>query len=261
MAEQLSPRGNATTTANVNAPRPARIRTTDDLEVSSYLEIAREKRGDRLADRPASRDTHETIVIIDFGSQYSMLIARRIRALNVYCELVPHTASWEQVQALNPKGFILSGGPASVTESNAPQAPPYIYESGLPVLGICYGMQVIAATLGGRVVAEREREYGHAVVHHAVSDGDGSPLLAGLPESMPVWMSHGDRIAEPPPGFRALASSESIPLAAMGNDDNIYGIQFHPEVVHTPRRRPPPPQLRHRYLRLPRRLDRRAFYR
>ena len=234
MADQVSPHTSTTTTATNSASQPPRIRTTDDLEVSGYLEIAREKRGDRLTDRPAPREPHETIVIIDFGSQYSMLIARRIRALSVYCELVPHTTSWEKVQALNPKGFILSGGPASVSDPDAPQAPAYIYESGLPVLGICYGMQLIAAALGGRVVAEREREYGHAVVHHGASGRDGSPLLAGLPESMPVWMSHGDRIAEPPPGFHALASSESIPLAAMGNDANIYGIQFHPEVVHTP---------------------------
>ncbi|MEE9277103.1 MAG: glutamine-hydrolyzing GMP synthase [Dehalococcoidia bacterium] len=165
-----------------------------------------------------------------------MLIARRVRELNVYCELIPHTASWERVQALNPKGFILSGGPASVTAEGAPQAPAYVFESGLPVLGICYGMQILASQLGGRVVAAQEREFGHAVIHHANDgdSGDGHGLLRGLPEAMPVWMSHGDRIAELPPGFRALASSESIPVAVMGNDAGIYGIQFHPEVVHTP---------------------------
>ena len=212
-----------------STPTP-RIRTTDDLEVSGYLEVAREKRGARPQEPTVTTDVRETIVILDFGSQYSMLIARRVRELNVYCELLPHTASWERIAALNPRGFILSGGPSSTFDEGAPQAPSYIYESGLPVLGICYGMQLMAAQLGGRVAAGAEREYGHAVIHHA--DGT-SPLLAGLPESMPVWMSHGDRIAELPPGFQALASSESIPIAAMGNQDNFYGIQFHPEVVHT----------------------------
>ncbi len=215
----------------------SRIRTSDDLEVSGYLELAHERHGERagetpnVPDPPGTRAPRETIVIIDFGAQTSMLIARRVRELSVYCELVPHTASWERVKALNPKGFILSGGPASVTSEGAPQAPPYIYESGLPVLGICYGMQVIASQLGGRVVGSQEREFGHAVIHHS---SDASALLRDLPEAMPVWMSHGDRIAELPPGFRSLASSESIPIAAMGNDSGMYGVQFHPEVVHTP---------------------------
>ena len=208
----------------------SRIRTTDDLEVSGYLEVAREKRGARPQEPPATTDVRETIIILDFGSQYSMLIARRVRELSVYCELLPHTASWEHIATLNPRGFILSGGPSSTFDIGAPQAPAYIYESGLPVLGVCYGMQLMAAQLGGRVAAGTEREYGHTVIHHA---NDTSPLLTGLPESMPVWMSHGDRIAELPPGFQALASSESVPIAAMENRDHFYGIQFHPEVVHT----------------------------
>ena len=206
------------------------IRTSDDLEVSGYLEVAREKRGDRPTVPPSPPPPHETIVVFDFGSQTAMLIARRIRDLHVYCELMPHTASWEQVQALNPKGFVLSGGPASVYAPDAPRAPAYIYESGLPVLGICYGMQLLADQLGGRVLPTAAREFGHAVIHRS---DPTTPLLQDLPEALPVWMSHGDRITELPPGFRVLASSETSPVAVMGNDRGLYGLQFHPEVVHT----------------------------
>ena len=208
----------------------ARIRATDDLEVAGYLEVARERQGDR-PERGEAHPPREAIVIVDFGGQTAMLIARRVRELNVYCELLPHTADWERVQSLNPRGFILSGGPASVLDDGAPAAPAYVYESGLPVLGICYGMQAMTSALGGRVSGGHEREFGHAVIHHEREAG----LLHELPEAMPVWMSHGDRVAEIPPGFRVLASSESIPVAAMGNPSmRLYGIQFHPEVVHTP---------------------------
>ncbi len=215
--------------SRTTTPAP-RIRTTDDLEVSGYLERARGKQADRPAPGEPPQPARETIVILDFGSQTSMLIARRIRELDVYCELVPHTATWDQIEALNPKGFILSGGPASVYADNAPRAPAYIYESGLPVLGICYGMQLIVDQLGGRVVPAPAREFGHAVIHRSEPD---SALFDGLPDALPVWMSHADRIAELPPGFRALASSESSPVAVIGNDASIYGLQFHPEVVHT----------------------------
>ena len=217
-------------------PAGERIRGSDDLEVSGYLEVARERRGDRRERSEPQEPPREAIVIVDFGSQTSMLIARRVRALNVYCELLPHTADWERVRALNPKGFILSGGPSSVHDAGAPMAPAYVYESGLPVLGICYGMQQMAQALGGRVSGGREREFGHAVIHHdkGTHEKDGGGLLSSLPEAMPVWMSHGDRVSEVPPGFRVLASSESIPVAAMGNEAGFFGIQFHPEVVHTP---------------------------
>ena len=215
--------------SRTTTPAP-RIRTTDDLEVSGYLERARGKQAARPAPGEPPQPARETIVILDFGSQTSMLIARRIRELDVYCELVPHTATWDQIEALNPKGFILSGGPASVYADNAPRAPAYIYESGLPVLGICYGMQLIVDQLGGRVVPAPAREFGHAVIHRSEPD---SALFDGLPDALPVWMSHADRIAELPPGFRALASSESSPVAVIGNDASIYGLQFHPEVVHT----------------------------
>ena len=204
---------------------------SDDLEVSAYLEIAQQKRGRGSApDRPAEVQ-REAILIIDFGSQYSRLIARRVRESKVYCEIIEHDAAWESVEHLNPRGIILSGGPASVYEPGAPTAPPWVYDKGLPVLGICYGMQVLVHQLGGEVAPSAEREYGHAVLHRNTSN---DPLFSGLPASMPVWMSHGDRIMEPPPGFETLAYTENSPVAAIGNRDGIAGIQFHPEVVHTP---------------------------
>jgi len=145
--------------------------------------------------------------------------------------MVPYDTPWEKIAPLNPKGFILSGGPASVYSPDAPLAPDYIYESHLPVLGICYGMQAITKQLGGQVAPSTSHEYGHAVLH--ISDAK-SPLFADLPPSSPVWMSHGDRIEEMPPGFIALAYTENSPYAVMGNDKGIYGLQFHPEVAHTP---------------------------
>jgi GMP synthase (glutamine-hydrolysing) len=154
-----------------------------------------------------------------------------VREAQVYCELLPHDTPWEKIAPLNPRGFILSGGPASVYEENAPLAPAYVYESHLPVLGICYGMQVITKQLGGEVTPGTKREYGHAVMHISQED---SPLFAGLPDSTPVWMSHGDKIEAMPPGFSALAYTENSTNAVIGNKNNIYGLQFHPEVVHTP---------------------------
>ncbi|MDO8615834.1 MAG: glutamine-hydrolyzing GMP synthase [Dehalococcoidia bacterium] len=211
--------------------RRAHPTTSDDLEVSTYLEIAREREGaEPRGPEPEAPAQPETIVVLDFGSQYSMLIARRVRECHVYCELLPFDAPWEQVQKLNPRGFILSGGPASVYDKDAPLAPTYVFESGLPVLGICYGMQLLAHQLGGRVSPAPAREYGHAVIHQAVNEG----IFAGLPGSMPVWMSHGDRVVDLPPGFRALAHSDSSPFAVITNDRGVIGLQFHPEVVHTP---------------------------
>ncbi len=219
-----------TTHRSLSADR--RIPTSDDLEVSTYLEIAREREGQQPREgEPPAPAQPETVVILDFGSQYSMLIARRVRDCHVYCELVPFDTPWEQVQKLNPRGFILSGGPASVYDEGAPLAPTYVFDSGLPVLGICYGMQLVAHQLGGRVAPSGEREYGHAVIHQGDSPTD---VFADMPASMPVWMSHGDRVVELPPGFRSLAHSENSPVAAMGNDAGIIGLQFHPEVVHTP---------------------------
>ncbi len=218
-------------TQTTPTPSSRRVAASDDLEVSAYLEIAQEKRGRESApDRPAEPQ-REAILIIDFGSQYSRLIARRVRESKVYCEIIEHDAAWESVERLNPRGVILSGGPASVYDPGAPTAPSWVYDKGLPVLGICYGMQLLVHQLGGEVAPSAKREYGHAVLHRNTSD---DPLFSGLPAEMPVWMSHGDRIVEPPPGFETLAYTENSPVAAIGNREGVAGIQFHPEVVHTP---------------------------
>ncbi len=210
-----------------------RVATSGDIEVSTYLEIAKEIGGEQpVAPKEAiSAAEREAIIVIDFGSQYSMLIARRVRECQVYCELLPYDAPWEKIAPLNPRGFIFSGGPGSVYEPGAPLAPSYIYESHLPILGICYGMQVLTKQLGGQVTLGAKREYGHAVLH--LSDVD-SPLFTDLATSSPVWMSHGDKVEEMPPGFNALAYTENSPLAVIGNREEIFGLQFHPEVAHTP---------------------------
>ena len=175
--------------------------------------------------------TREAVLVVDFGSQYSLLIARRVRECNVYSEIIPYDAPWEKVAHLNPKGIILSGGPASVYDPEAPLAPAWVYERGIPVLGICYGMQVLSHQLGGQVAPTKTREYGHAVLYQNAAD---HPLLEGLPPSMPVWMSHGDQITGLPPGFQSLAYTDSSPVAAMGSPSGFFGLQFHPEVAHTP---------------------------
>ena len=210
-----------------------RVATSGDIEVSTYLEIAKEMGGEQsVLPKDITPDgDRESIIVIDFGSQYSLLIARRIREYHVYCELVPHDTPWEKIAPLNPKGFILSGGPSSVHEPGAPLAPAYIYESRLPVLGVCYGMQVLSKQLGGKVMPGTKREYGHAMLR--LSDMS-TPLFADLPSSSPVWMSHADMIEEMPHEFSALAYTDNSPIAVMGNDQNIFGLQFHPEVVHTP---------------------------
>ena len=212
-----------------------RVAVTDDLEVSTYLEIAGSKVGQAETPHPDAQvgrgHQPETVVVLDFGSQYSMLIARRVRECHVYCEILPYNAPAEQVARLNPRGFILSGGPASVYEPSAPMAPAYIYESGVPILGICYGMQALTHQLGGKVSSGLKREYGHAVLRQNVVD---HPIFKGLPLEMPVWMSHGDEISEAPPGFSSLAYTDNAPVAVLGNDQGIIGLQFHPEVSHTP---------------------------
>jgi len=219
--------------SNQTSNESHRVATSGDIEVSTYLEIAKEIGGEQPAavKEAVSGAEREAIIVIDFGSQYSMLIARRVRECQVYCELLPYDTPWEKIAPLNPKGFILSGGPASVNEPGAPLAPAYIHESHLPILGICYGMQVLAKQLGGRVTPGAKHEYGHAILH--LSDVD-SPLFANLSSSSPVWMSHADRIEEMPPGFTALAYTENSPIAVMGNKEGIFGLQFHPEVAHTP---------------------------
>jgi GMP synthase (glutamine-hydrolysing) len=208
-----------------------RIAASDDIEVATYLELAKELRGEQPVVEPKLPPSErETIIVLDFGSQYSMLIARRVRECQVYCELVPYDTPWEKIAPLNPRGFILSGGPASVYDSGAPMPLPYIYENRLPVMGICYGMFAIAYDLGGQVTRGTKREYGHTILHVSAED---CPLFAGLPSSLPVWMSHGDEVMELPPDFKTLAYTENSPSAVIGNDSGIYGLQFHPEVVHT----------------------------
>ncbi|MFQ6026721.1 MAG: glutamine-hydrolyzing GMP synthase [Dehalococcoidia bacterium] len=181
---------------------------------------------------PSGTQVTEGVVVIDFGSQYSHLIARRTRELKVYSEVVSSTASWESVtQRVNPKGVILSGGPASVYDDGAPLAPDWVFERQLPVLGICYGMQALVHQLGGKVAPSQKREYGSAMLRQDIPD---SPLLQELPDSFQVWMSHGDRVEELPPGFSTFASTENSSSAAISNGHNIFGLQFHPEVNHTP---------------------------
>lgn len=214
-----------------------RVSMSDDLEVAAYLDIAQESgllpetartpaEGMSISDTAA-----ETILIVDFGSQYSRLIARRVRECNVYCEVVSFRSSWEDVASLNPKGIILSGGPSSVYDDGAPLAPAWVFNKNIPVLGICYGMQLIAHQMGGKVMQGAQREYGHAVLH---CNAGASALFSGLDASLDVWMSHGDRIVTLPEGFSGMAFTENSPIAVMGNDAGMLGIQFHPEVAHTP---------------------------
>ena len=209
-------------------PRGRRVATSDDLEVSAYLEIA-EGRASEAENEPQS--VNEGIIVIDFGSQYSHLIARRIRELKVYSEVFTASSTWETVRHINPKGVILSGGPASVYDPGAPRIPDWVFERDLPVLGICYGMQALVHQLGGEVVPGQAQEYGSAVLHQ---DGGEASLFTELPPTFQVWMSHGDRIAALPPGFSSLAYTENSPVAALGDGKRIFGLQFHPEVNHTP---------------------------
>ena len=170
----------------------------------------------------------DSIAILDFGSQYAQIIARRVREAQVYCELFPWDAPMEKILSIAPKGFILSGGPRSVYEEDAPYIQDFMFKTGLPILGICYGMQALTHALGGQVDPSAQREYGHANIEPLTS----APLLSDLST---VWMSHGDRITRLPEGFIALARSGNSPFAAMGDLQRRYfGVQFHPEVHHTP---------------------------
>ncbi len=174
----------------------------------------------------------ERVLVFDFGSQYAQLIARRVREQNVFCQLVRHGITADRVRELNPKGIILSGGPASVYEQGAPACDPAIFELGVPVLGICYGMQLACHLLGGKVVPSRSREFGRAHCHVREPDG----LFAGMPEDAVVWMSHGDQVAvDGQSPFVPLAATETCPVAAVRHASRpVYGLQFHPEVSHTP---------------------------
>ncbi|MGF1870321.1 glutamine-hydrolyzing GMP synthase [Photobacterium indicum] len=180
----------------------------------------------------------QRILILDFGSQYTQLIARRIREIGVYCELWSWDVDEADIRDFNPNGIILSGGPESVTEDGSPRAPQYVFEAGVPVFGVCYGMQTMSEQLGGKVAGSTEREFGYAQVRVVEPTGlfkniedaiaeDGAPLLD-------VWMSHGDKVVEIPDGFVKVAETETCPFAAMANEEKrFYGVQFHPEVTHT----------------------------
>ena len=173
---------------------------------------------------------HQTILVLDFGSQYTQLIARRLRELSVYSEILPFHARVEDVRARGAAGVILSGGPASLSEPDAPHCDPSIFTCGVPVLGICYGMQAMADALGGVVTRAPEREYGHA----AVTTGGEGDLLRGLPRTLQVWASHGDVVTAAPPGFGVLGTSPNAPVAVMADPGRaLHAVLFHPEVVHT----------------------------
>ncbi|RLB53049.1 MAG: GMP synthase (glutamine-hydrolyzing) [Deltaproteobacteria bacterium] len=174
------------------------------------------------------------VLILDFGSQYTQLIARSIRESHVYCEIHPCTLTLDEVRAKEPQAIVLSGGPASVFGEGSPSIDPGVFDLGVPVLGICYGMQLTCHLLGGKVEKADEREYGAAKIE--VTEAEGILHAFGADDSVDVWMSHGDRVEALPPGFVALATTESTPFAAIANHERrIYGVQFHPEVVHTPR--------------------------
>lgn len=173
----------------------------------------------------------ETVLVLDFGSQYTQLIARRIRELGVYSEIHPYNISTDQIKAKSPIGIVLSGGPASVYEPDAPHPDPNIFNLGIPVLGICYGLQLIGYQLGGRVDRSARREFGRATLR--IDKGDD--LLAGLNGSTTVWMSHGDALSQLPPQFEPIAHTDNAPICAIRDPlRKIYGVQFHPEVAHTP---------------------------
>jgi GMP synthase (glutamine-hydrolysing) len=173
---------------------------------------------------------HEEIIVLDFGGQYTQLIARRVRELGVYCEIVPFNTPYEKIVEKKPKGLILSGGPSSVYDTGAPHCDRRLLHAGIPVLGICYGLQLQAYFLGGQVEASNRREFGHAELEVVGQ----SPLFDGLPRQLSVWMSHGDYVCAPPPGFTIIAQTDNAIGAVEDRDRRLYGVQFHPEVVHTP---------------------------
>ncbi|GMV66101.1 MAG: glutamine-hydrolyzing GMP synthase [Candidatus Omnitrophica bacterium] len=174
----------------------------------------------------------DEILILDFGSQYNQLIARRVREQGVYCRIFPYHLSIEEIRHIAPRGIILSGGPSSVIAPGAPLPDPGIFDLGIPILGICYGLQVMGHLLKGKVDPSQQREFGFATLSQT---GGGSRLFEGLGASFQVWMSHGDRVSQLPPGFIVIGTSENSPVAALSNEaGRLYGVQFHPEVVHTP---------------------------
>jgi GMP synthase (glutamine-hydrolysing) len=182
--------------------------------------------------------SHQKILILDFGSQVAQLIARRVREQQVYCELHPFDVSEDFIREFKPQGIILSGGPNSVYEAEEWKAPDIVFKLGVPVLGICYGMQTMAAQLGGKVESSHKREFGYAEMrargHSKLFDGIQDRTNAEGHGLLEVWMSHGDKVTELPPGFKLIGSNESTPIAAMADEARgFYAVQFHPEVTHT----------------------------
>jgi len=207
-----------------------RVLAPDDAEVEAYLETALHAPAPDRDDEDST--TTGPVAVLDFGSQFAQLIARRIRELDVYSELLPHDTSYAELERRGTRAIILSGGPASVYDEGAPKPDPAVWSGRIPVLGICYGAQLMAHELGGDVLAAGKREYGPASVQLDTSDG----LFQGLDRDQPVWMSHGDSITRLPEGFVSTAQTDSTPFAGLeAPDRNLYGIQFHPEVAHTPR--------------------------
>jgi GMP synthase (glutamine-hydrolysing) len=207
-----------------------RVLAPDDAEVEAYLEQALhapppQRIGTEAPEQP------DTVAVLDFGSQFAQLIARRVRELNVYSELLPHDTPMAELERRGVRAIILSGGPSSVYDEGAPRADPALWSGRIPVLGICYGLQLMAHELGGEVVPSAKREYGPATVTLTGDDG----LFRGMEGEQPVWMSHGDSILRPPEGFRPTAQTDATPYAGLADPARgLYGIQFHPEVVHTP---------------------------
>ena len=215
-----------------------RILAPDDAEVEAYLETALKAPAPTRSadDRPAGPDGTASglgpVVVLDFGGQFAQLIARRVRELDIYSELLPHDTPYAELERRGTRAIILSGGPMSVYDDLAPKPDAAVWSGRIPVLGICYGAQLMARELGGDVLAANRREYGPANVTITNSDG----LFEGIDREQPVWMSHGDSITRLPQGFTATAQSDSSPFAGLADPSrNLYGIQFHPEVVHTPR--------------------------
>ncbi|MGH9220680.1 MAG: glutamine-hydrolyzing GMP synthase, partial [Vicinamibacterales bacterium] len=177
---------------------------------------------------------HQTILVLDFGSQFTQLIARRLRELSVYCEILPFNTPLAAIKAKHPVGIILSGGPSSVDEDGAPHCDRAVLDIGVPTLGICYGMQLMTNMLGGTLGRSGHREFGHALVRR--DQGVSSRMLKGMPDELKVWASHGDFVASAPPGFAVAATSNNAPVAVMeAPERGFYALLFHPEVAHTDR--------------------------
>ena len=227
-----TPRDRGVTVHGEAANAGHRVLAPDDAEVEAYLETALKAPVPERS--PADRPTAPgTVAVLDFGSQFAQLIARRVRELDVYSELLPHDTSLAELERRGTRAIILSGGPNSVYDDDAPRPDGAIWSGRIPVLGICYGAQLMARELGGDVLPASHREYGPANV--TITDA-GSALFGGLDREQPVWMSHGDSITRLPEGFVATAQTDSTPFAGLqAPERNLYGIQFHPEVVHTPR--------------------------